>query len=107
MIAIGTPVDGAYSQAMDYVSHKMGRTTMAMISLPIVNHHTGGVGPDQTTSVPLLLITMCHHLYILGCRNFVQLVFRSFSVMVALYLVVVLVCPWQEVSPGSTYSPPS
>lgn len=28
MITTGTPVDGAYPQAMDYVSHNMGRTTM-------------------------------------------------------------------------------
>lgn len=28
MITTGTPVDGVYPQAMDYVSHNMGRTTM-------------------------------------------------------------------------------
>ena len=53
-----------------------------------MGHHTGDVG-DQITPLPLLPVL---------------LVFRSFSERVALYVVVVLVCPWEEVSSSSSYS---
>lgn len=43
-------------------------------------------------------------LFIFSCGKSFVLVFRSFSRIVALCIVVVLVCSWKEMSPGSSYS---
>ena len=48
-------------------------------------------------SLPLLPVSMWFFLYIPNCRRVVLLVFRSFAERV-------LVCLWEEVSPGSSYS---
>lgn len=37
-------------------------------------------------------------------RSFTELVFRPFSELVFIYVVVVLVCLWEEVSSRSSYS---
>lgn len=58
---------------------------------------------DQTTSLPLLFILIWSILYILSCRKCALLIFRSLSEIV-LYVVVVLVCPWEELSSNSSQS---
>ena len=42
--------------------------------------------------------------YSFGCRKAMLLVVRSFSARIALYVAVVLMCSWEEVSSGSSYS---
>lgn len=63
-----------------------------------------GCGPDQTVSLPLLPISGWCFLYILSCVRSFLLVLRSFSEIVVLNVVVVLVCLSEEVSSGSSSS---
>ena len=65
-----------------------------------------GVGLGQTTSSPLLPGSMCFFLYALSCEKALMLVFRAFSGMIALYVVVVLVCPQRRQAQGLS-TPPS
>ena len=61
-----------------------GATSAAVVSLPFVNCHTVGVGPDQTKSLPLLpILTLL--LYILSYGNSVQLIFRWFPTVIVLF----------------------
>ena len=64
----------------------------------------GRVGSDKNTSLPLLPISIWPFLCILSCRKSVLLVFRSFLEIVVLHLIVALVCLWEEVTSGSSYS---
>ena len=50
--------------------------------------------------IQLDLVVYPFFLYILNFIRAVLLVLRSFLERVVLYVVVVLVCPWQEVSSG-------
>lgn len=54
-------------------------------------------------SPPFLLVSLCFPLYIFSCRRSFLLVFWSFSAIVALETVVILACPWEQVSTGSSY----
>ena len=80
-----------------------GRTSIAAISLPTVGCCTKGVNPRQTASSLLLPISLCLFLFILSCGKSFLLVFRSFSEVIALYVVAILVYLW-EVSTGSSHS---
>ena len=62
------------------------------------------VGPDWIVSLPPPTHLDVFFLYILNCIRAILLVFRSFSEKVVLYVVVVLLCLWEEVSSGSSYS---
>lgn len=59
-------------------------TSAAKIFIPIVYHHTMGVGPVRSASLSLLSIPSWHLLYVFSYKIFVRLFFRWFSVMVAL-----------------------
>lgn len=50
-----------------------------------------------TMSLPLLPFSMWPSLYVFTCRRSVLPVFRRFSEEVAPYVVVVLICSWEEV----------
>lgn len=61
---------------------------------PLVSdHHKEDMGPDKTTSLPLLSISV---LLFLHCGMAVLLVFGSFSERVVLYVIVVLFCSWED-----------
>ena len=75
-----------------------------VIILPFVGHLPRVTGLDYTVCLPLLPLSLWFLLYIFSCRKSFLLVFRSFSSIVALYVFVILVCPWEEVSSGSSYS---
>lgn len=83
----------------------------SIYNVPTYGSPHQGMGPDKTLSLPLLPISVWPFLYILSYKKSVQLVFRSFSVIVALFLVVIWLCPWEKVISGSSYSatltPPS
>lgn len=60
-------------------------TSAAKISLPILkNWHAVSIGPVYSASLPLVPVLKLLLLYVLGYRTCVQLVFRWFSVVVAL-----------------------
>lgn len=81
------------------------RTSMTVISLLLVNHHNGGMSPDQTTSLPLLPFSIWLFLYSFNCGRAVLLAFRLSSERVTPYVVAALGCPWAEVSSEPSYSP--
>ena len=85
-------------------THASGGTSKVVISLLLTGHCTRKVGSDETESQPLLPISVWPSLYILSCRRSVLLVFRLFSQIVVLYILVVLVCPWEEGNSESFYS---
>ena len=65
---------------------------VVILSLPFRSHHTGGVGPDKTTSRPLLLSWYGLFFLPLFINNAsVLLVFGSFLEIAVLYAMVVLV----------------
>lgn len=64
-----------------------------MISLLFVNHHTVSMEPKQMC---LLLFLIWFLPYILSYKNSAQIAIRWFSATVALYLVVISVCLWEE-----------
>ena len=70
--------------------------------LLFVDHPLRGVGLECTTSPPLLPILLCFPLYILVVYLFL-LVFQSFWSIIPLEIVIVLECPLEEVSSGSSY----
>ena len=80
------------------------RTSEAVMSLLPVGCSTADVGSGQTASPPLLSISTWLFLFIFSCGKSFLLVFRSFSEIVSLNVVAIWVCPWQEASPGSSYS---
>ena len=58
------------------------------------------------TRLPVLYVIVCvFPLYILNYKRIVLLVFRSFLKRVVLCVAVVLMCPWKEVSSGSSCLP--
>ena len=67
----------------------LGRTSTVGIILPFMGHHPGGLGLDYTASPPLLPVSLWFLLYIFGCRRSFLLVFGSFSLVLALYIVVI------------------
>ena len=74
-----------------------------MIFLLIVGCHAKGEGFGKIVSLHLLLTLMCP-LYPL-CGLALGLVLRSFSETVVPYVVVDLVCPWEDVSSGFPVPP--
>lgn len=60
---------------------------------------------DPAPGVWVLHICMWPFLYISICRKFALLVFKSISVIVVLYVVVVLVCSCKEVISASSFYP--
>ena len=63
-----------------------------------------GVGLGYTVSLPLLPISLWLFLLsIIVGRSFL-LPFQSFASIVALQIIVILVCLWEDVSSGSSYS---
>ena len=59
-------------------------------------------GLDHTSiPLPVSLLFLC---YIFSCWKSFLLVFRLFSEILALSVVVILVSPWEKVSSGSSYS---
>lgn len=62
-----------------------GGTSTAKTPVSFINGHSVGVRPDQSVSLPLLAVLMWDLLYILGYNISIRLVFRWFSVIVALY----------------------
>lgn len=70
------------------------RAFMVVISLTLVGCWARGMVLIRL-SVPLLPILMWLFLYILSCRKLVILLFRSFSEIVVLYVVVQCVC-WRR-----------
>ena len=81
----------------------LGGCSIMVISPLLVSHCPEGAGSDRAVSLLLFPTPMWPFLYILSCRKPVLLVFRSFSEIVVLYVVVVLVCPWEGVSSGSSH----
>ena len=63
-----------------------------MISFPGVGHHAKE-GPSQTASLCLLYFKVPFSFFFFSCGKAFLLVFRSFSEIVSLYVVVILVCP--------------
>lgn len=55
-------------------------------------------------SLPLLLFSVFPFLYIFSCGRALLPVFRLFSVWVAIYVSVALLCPWVGMSSGYSYS---
>lgn len=74
-------------------THSLGRNCIIFISLLLAGHHTEDMGPDKTTSLPFLSISVLLYLH---CGMAVLLVFGSFSERVVLYVIVVLLCPWED-----------
>lgn len=78
--------------------HSSGMASTIALSLPfvschttgvgLVSHYTMGVGPVWTMSLPLLPVSRWLFLYILSCVRSVLLVFRSFSEILVLHVVV-------------------
>lgn len=61
-------------------------------------------GPSWTVSPSLLLISMCIFLFIFTWETSFLLVSTLFSEIVFVNVVITWVCPWEEASPGSSYS---
>ena len=60
--------------------------------IPLLGHHTRGVGSDQTVlnfrrEIPPTCLSVAFPIYILSCGKSVLLVFRSFLEMVTLYAI--------------------
>ena len=62
------------------------------------------LGLDDTMSPPLLPFLLWFLLHIFSCRRSFLLVFRSFLLIGGLQTGLILVCPWEEVCSGSSYS---
>lgn len=79
-----------------------GKHLWLLTLLPLRAPDTGGVSPARLHLCPP---PVSLQLFLLTCRRrqSLLLVFRSLSEMVPLYIVVILVCPWEEVNPGSFY----
>ena len=93
---------------MAWTPHSLGRISATVITLPFVGHPPTDVSLDYTVLtildykvytifivfLPTLLLFL---LFIFNCGLFL-LVFRSFSSIVALRIVVMLLCLWEEMS---------
>lgn len=77
-----------------------GRTPAVVIAFLDLGHPSRGMG---IKSLPLLPIFQWFLLYVFSCGIFLLLVFSLLSWIVALWAVEILVCPWKEVSSGSSY----
>lgn len=64
----------------------------------------GGVGPDKITYLSLLSISTWLIPFVLICGIVVLLVFYYFSERIVLYVLVISVCLWEEVSSGASYA---
>ena len=71
---------------------------------PTCGFQCWGVCPSQIMCPPLLPVSVWLFLFIFSCGKSFLLVFGSFSEIVSLCVVVIFVCPWEETSPGSSYS---
>ena len=78
----GLPGWGAQCGAQTLCS--LGRTSAIVIIFCCVGHLPGGMGLDCTTSPLLLPVSLWFLFYIFSCRRSFLLVFRSFSLIVAL-----------------------
>ena len=59
----------------------------------------------DTSLIHFYCVTMGTPLfYIFSCKRYFLLIFQSFSSIIGLEVVVAVVCPWAEVSSGSSYS---
>ena len=71
--------------------HSLGRTSAVVNIIPFVNHLPRGLGLDYIAFTSLLPVSLWFLLYIFITKLFL-LVFRSFSLIVLLKLVVISVC---------------
>ena len=62
------------------------------------------MGPLHMASLPLLYFKEAFSFSFFSCGKSFLLVFRSFSEIISPCEVAILVCVWEEVSPGSSYS---
>ena len=67
-----------------------------------VVHLLGDMSLVNTLSPPLLFVSLYFFLYIFSCRRTSLLIFRLFSLVVALSIVV-LTCSWKEVNSESSH----
>ena len=79
--------------------HFLRRTSAIVITLLFVVLLAGDMSLDFTMSLPLLLISCWFLLYISSCGKS-----SSFSLILALEVVIILVCLWEEMSSRSSYS---
>ena len=93
----GPPGWGAW--CVTWVPHSLRRTSEVVITLLFVVHLAGYVSLDSTMSLPLLPISLWFLLYISSCGKS-----SSFSLILALEVVIILLCPWEEMSSRSSYS---
>ena len=93
---------GCSAQCEAQTPSSSGRTSAVVIILPFMDHPPR-VYLDYTPSPHLLPILLWFLLYIFSYRPFL-LFFPSFSSVVALQVFVIFVCPWEELSSGSSYS---
>ena len=80
-------------QARAQILCTLEMTSTVVISLPLESHCMGSGMWDKSCLdvVPISPVSMWLFLYIYGCRKSVLLVFRSFSEIIFLYVIVVLV----------------
>ena len=79
-------------------------STSGIVIIPFVGCLPQVMGLNCTGS-PLFPSTLLWFLlYIFSCRRSFLLVFWSLSSIVSVYIIVILVFPWKEVSSGSSYS---
>lgn len=74
----------------------------SQIIFPFVCYLPAGVEFDYMVSPPPTHLVVVFHIF--SCRNSFLLVFRSFLWIVTLYMVVILLFLWEEMSSGSSYS---
>lgn len=77
---------------------------MPVMSLQLLSHRVRGMGPDQTMLLPLLFFSMCFFFFISLAAEELFCLSSDCSQRVTLYIVGTLVCPWEEVRSGSSYS---
>ena len=94
----GPPGKGV--QCGTWTTCSLGRNSAIVIIPPLVSLD---MNLDYTLSLTLLPISLWFLLYIFSCRRSFLLVLWSFSWVVSLQIVVILVCPWEEVSSESSY----
>ena len=80
-----------------------GGPLIIVVLLLFVGHWPKGVGPNFTTFLPLLPVSLWFLLYILHCGKLFLLVLRRFSWLIALQIVITWVCLWEEMSSESSY----
>lgn len=87
-------------------THSSETTFIVVTSLLLVGCHTRSVNSNWTVSLPFLVVLMWSFLYIRLCGKSFLLVFNLLSEIVVFYVVIVLVCLWEEVNSRSPYSIP-